>query len=151
MVLHTCILTICLQHGSCISTTTTHLTAQTAASSTASDWKSAVTLTALSTSEPQKLITPPLHPRRLTAAAGPSSKSSEGALIAYTPGQGPAAAAAAAPGGVAAAQQQKAIMAVINDKGKGSAAVSRRLASKWPKPVWHAPWKCYRVISGHLG
>jgi len=52
---------------------------------------------------------------------------------------------------VAAPQQQRAIMAVINDKGKGSAAVSRRLASKWPKPVWHAPWKCYRVISGHLG
>lgn len=42
-------------------------------------------------------------------------------------------------------------MAVINDKGKGSAAVSRRLASKWPRPVWHAPWKLYRVISGHLG
>ncbi|CAD7701045.1 unnamed protein product [Ostreobium quekettii] len=32
-----------------------------------------------------------------------------------------------------------------------SAAVSRRLASKWPKPVWHAPWKNYRVISSHLG
>jgi pleiotropic regulator 1 len=90
---------------------------------------------------------------RLTAAAGPGAKAADGALIAYTPGQGPAAAAAAeaAPGGVAAPQQQKAIMAVINDKGKGSAAVSRRLASKWPKPVWHPPWKCYRVISGHLG
>jgi pleiotropic regulator 1 len=76
----------------------------------------------------------------------------EGALIAYSPGQGPAAAAgAAAPGGVAAPQQQRAIMAVIQDKGKGSAAMSRRLASKWPKPAWHAPWKCYRVISGHLG
>ena len=32
-----------------------------------------------------------------------------------------------------------------------SAAISRRLASKWPRPVWHAPWKNYRVISGHLG
>jgi pleiotropic regulator 1 len=42
-------------------------------------------------------------------------------------------------------------MAVINEKGTSSAAVSRRLASKWPRPVWHAPWKLYRVISGHLG
>ena len=32
-----------------------------------------------------------------------------------------------------------------------SAMVSARMPSKWPKPRWHAPWKCYRVISGHLG
>lgn len=32
-----------------------------------------------------------------------------------------------------------------------SAQLSRRIASKWPRPVWHPPWKCYRVISGHLG
>jgi pleiotropic regulator 1 len=52
----------------------------------------------------------------------------------------------------AAAAQQRAVMAVLSDKGgNSSAAVSRRLASKWPRPVWHAPWKMYRVISGHLG
>jgi len=27
----------------------------------------------------------------------------------------------------------------------------KRIPSKWPKPEWHAPWKLYRVISGHLG
>ncbi|GAX77712.1 hypothetical protein CEUSTIGMA_g5155.t1 [Chlamydomonas eustigma] len=48
-------------------------------------------------------------------------------------------------------QQQKAVMDVIKDSGNSSAAVSRRLGSKWPRPVWHAPWKMYRVISGHLG
>lgn len=32
-----------------------------------------------------------------------------------------------------------------------SAAIARRLPSKWPRPVWHAPWRMYRVISGHLG
>ncbi|UPR02776.1 WD40 repeat domain-containing protein [Chloropicon primus] len=32
-----------------------------------------------------------------------------------------------------------------------SASVIRRQASKWPKPVWHAPWKLYRVVSGHMG
>lgn len=32
-----------------------------------------------------------------------------------------------------------------------SAAVARRMPSKWPRPAWHAPWKLYRVISGHLG
>lgn len=31
------------------------------------------------------------------------------------------------------------------------ATIARRAASKWPRPEWHAPWKCYRVISGHLG
>lgn len=34
---------------------------------------------------------------------------------------------------------------------KPSVAVVKRLASRWPKPKWHAPWKTYRVISGHLG
>jgi pleiotropic regulator 1 len=29
-----------------------------------------------------------------------------------------------------------------------SATMIPRLASKWPKPEWHAPWKLYRVISG---
>mmetsp|Transcript_31760 Transcript_31760/g.38369 ORF Transcript_31760/g.38369 Transcript_31760/m.38369 type:complete len:497 (+) Transcript_31760:270-1760(+) len=32
-----------------------------------------------------------------------------------------------------------------------SASLIRRLPSKWPKPDWHAPWKLYRVIAGHLG
>ena len=32
-----------------------------------------------------------------------------------------------------------------------SAAIARRLPSKWPRPSWHAPWRMYRVISGHLG
>lgn len=32
-----------------------------------------------------------------------------------------------------------------------SAAVAKRLPSKWPRPVWHPPWKLFRVISGHLG
>lgn len=37
------------------------------------------------------------------------------------------------------------------DKYRPSAAVARRMPSKWPRPVWHAPWKLYRVIAGHLG
>uniref|UniRef100_A0A453EME2 Uncharacterized protein n=2 Tax=Aegilops tauschii subsp. strangulata TaxID=200361 RepID=A0A453EME2_AEGTS len=32
-----------------------------------------------------------------------------------------------------------------------TSALMERLPSRWPKPVWHAPWKNYRVISGHLG
>jgi hypothetical protein len=38
-----------------------------------------------------------------------------------------------------------------HDEYKPSAAIARRMPSKWPRPVWHAPWKLYRVISGHLG
>ena len=29
--------------------------------------------------------------------------------------------------------------------------VHQRKALSLPKPKWHAPWKLYRVISGHLG
>jgi pleiotropic regulator 1 len=32
-----------------------------------------------------------------------------------------------------------------------SATIAKRAASKWPRPEWHAPWKLYRVISGHQG
>ncbi len=38
-----------------------------------------------------------------------------------------------------------------NEEYRPSAAVARRMPSKWPRPVWHAPWKLYRVIAGHLG
>lgn len=50
-----------------------------------------------------------------------------------------------------AKQQQRAIMDVIKETGNSSAAVSRRLGSRWPRPIWRAPWKMYRVIAGHLG
>ncbi|CAA0820775.1 Protein pleiotropic regulatory locus 1 [Striga hermonthica] len=32
-----------------------------------------------------------------------------------------------------------------------TSAIMERIPSRWPRPVWHAPWKNYRVISGHLG
>ncbi|PPD84133.1 hypothetical protein GOBAR_DD18921 [Gossypium barbadense] len=32
-----------------------------------------------------------------------------------------------------------------------TSAIIERIPSKWPRPVWHRPWKNYRVISGHLG
>ncbi|TRY61327.1 hypothetical protein TCAL_07444 [Tigriopus californicus] len=36
-------------------------------------------------------------------------------------------------------------------KGAGPSAVSVRKPMALPKPHWHAPWKLYRVISGHTG
>lgn len=32
-----------------------------------------------------------------------------------------------------------------------SAQIARSAAARWPRPSWHAPWRPYRVISGHLG
>ncbi|KAK8444852.1 hypothetical protein SEVIR_9G214000v4 [Setaria viridis] len=32
-----------------------------------------------------------------------------------------------------------------------TSALMERIPSRWPRPAWHAPWKNYRVISGHLG
>ena len=36
-------------------------------------------------------------------------------------------------------------------KGADSKALMPRAAPVVPKPEWHAPWKLYRVISGHTG
>merc|ERR1719461_1323497 len=36
------------------------------------------------------------------------------------------------------------------DKNK-SQALTRRKRPRIPKPTWHAPWKLYKVISGHTG
>ena len=44
-----------------------------------------------------------------------------------------------------------AVAKVMDHKYKTSASAIQRMASKWPKPEWHAPWKLYRVISGHQG
>ncbi|OIT20755.1 PREDICTED: protein pleiotropic regulatory locus 1-like [Nicotiana attenuata] len=38
-----------------------------------------------------------------------------------------------------------------SERNLSTAAIMERIPSKWPRPVWHAPWKNYRVISGHLG
>lgn len=48
---------------------------------------------------------------------------------------------------------QKEVMKIVSTDTKNlpSAQLARRLASKWPRPKWHPPWRCYRVISGHLG
>jgi len=35
--------------------------------------------------------------------------------------------------------------------GANKQALQIRRASNMPKPRWHAPWKLYRVISGHIG
>ncbi|KAJ8766281.1 hypothetical protein K2173_022340 [Erythroxylum novogranatense] len=38
-----------------------------------------------------------------------------------------------------------------SERNFSTAALMERIPSKWPRPVWHPPWKNYRVISGHLG
>ncbi|OVA00226.1 WD40 repeat [Macleaya cordata] len=38
-----------------------------------------------------------------------------------------------------------------SDRTTSTSALMEMIPSKWPRPVWHAPWKNYRVISGHLG
>ncbi|KAJ8643974.1 hypothetical protein MRB53_005722 [Persea americana] len=38
-----------------------------------------------------------------------------------------------------------------SERYHSTSALIERIPSKWPRPVWHPPWKNYRVISGHLG
>ncbi|KAL6499285.1 Prolactin-2C3 [Orobanche hederae] len=40
---------------------------------------------------------------------------------------------------------------VSSERNLSTSAIMERIPSRWPRPVWHAPWKNYRVISGHLG
>ncbi|KAL3618636.1 Prolactin-2C3 [Castilleja foliolosa] len=40
---------------------------------------------------------------------------------------------------------------VSSVRNLSTSAIMERIPSRWPRPVWHAPWKNYRVISGHLG
>jgi pleiotropic regulator 1 len=42
------------------------------------------------------------------------------------------------------------VIAIFNDQQK-TVAQKHRGHMLMPKPQWHAPWKLYRVISGHLG
>jgi len=37
------------------------------------------------------------------------------------------------------------------EKGEEKMKMSQRKAPVMPKPKWHAPWKLFRVISGHIG
>jgi len=39
----------------------------------------------------------------------------------------------------------------VASQGTGTNALAPRKAPAMPKPSWHAPWKLYRVISGHMG
>ncbi|KAL0690877.1 hypothetical protein Bca4012_090556 [Brassica carinata] len=38
-----------------------------------------------------------------------------------------------------------------SERNLSTAALMERIPSRWPRPEWHAPWKSYRVIQGHLG
>ncbi|KAL1223679.1 Protein pleiotropic regulator PRL2 [Cardamine amara subsp. amara] len=39
----------------------------------------------------------------------------------------------------------------LTERNLSTAALMERMPSRWPRPEWHAPWKNYRVIQGHLG
>ncbi len=62
--------------------------------------------------------------------------------------------AKAAAGALVIHQATKALVPTATGEKKEympSAQLAKRLPSAWPRPVWHAPWKMYRVVSGHLG
>lgn len=76
--------------------------------------------------------------KQQAATTANASESSSGSLVVYQ-------------GDQKQKLQQQSVMDTIREGGGGSAAVSRRLGSRWPRPSWRAPWKMYRVIAGHLG
>ncbi|EOA30454.1 hypothetical protein CARUB_v10013579mg [Capsella rubella] len=38
-----------------------------------------------------------------------------------------------------------------SERNLSTTFLMERRSSRWPRPEWHAPWKNYRVIQGHLG
>jgi len=58
----------------------------------------------------------------------------------------------AVPNPVAKPNEHGALVPVTTEKlDKDKMKISQRKAPVMPKPKWHAPWKLYRVISGHIG
>ena len=62
-----------------------------------------------------------------------------------------ALAVALSPGTVPGSKPPNSVLTQFKKPHEQSAQLIPRLASKWPKPKWHQPWKLYRVISGHMG
>lgn len=91
----------------------------------------------------------------LPAPAGAAKPSAIGRLIEDLPAAGEVVGGNDAGNALIPFQEKSKQMlkfAAATDKtAPTSAQVIRRMPSKWPKPEWHAPWKLYRVISGHLG
>lgn len=42
-------------------------------------------------------------------------------------------------------------LASSSARNQSTSALIERTPSRWPRPEWRAPWKNYRVVSGHLG
>lgn len=53
--------------------------------------------------------------------------------------------------GVVALRTKDHISDIFGDASEGGGSLVRRARAKTIRPVWHAPWKLMRVISGHLG
>ncbi|XP_068633947.1 pleiotropic regulator 1 [Battus philenor] len=70
-----------------------------------------------------------------TDMAESAALGSDGAMLPYNPGSMAAPAAPGAAGPTAA----------------GTTSIAPRRPPTAPRPKWHAPWKLFRVISGHLG
>ncbi|KAK9843635.1 hypothetical protein WJX81_000394 [Elliptochloris bilobata] len=88
------------------------------------------------------------------AAGGAKSTTAKLIETMPKPADQAARAAAAAAGALVLHQGARAVVPTAAGGHKEyvpSAQLARRLPSKWPRPAWHAPWKMYRVVAGHLG
>ena len=48
-------------------------------------------------------------------------------------------------------KQQNSLVPVPHSSGTGALTIPQKKTPSMAKPKWHAPWKLYRVIAGHLG
>lgn len=97
---------------------------------------------------PQLVLAAGAHPHPSAPGVSLDSHGAKGQQLMVMPPE----ASGAAPGPVTAAGiAEYRAAAGLAERYEPSAAVMKRLPSKWPRPAWHPPWKNYRVISGHMG
>ncbi|ORY93606.1 WD40-repeat-containing domain protein [Syncephalastrum racemosum] len=53
--------------------------------------------------------------------------------------------------GIVALRSKETVSEIFDDIPGGGGSLVRRARAKTIRPIWHAPWKLMRVISGHLG
>lgn len=85
----------------------------------------------------------PAHQAATLAAAEQQAAAGGGAVALYK-----GAGAGGAGGVVSTMDRSNPLAGLAASQGH---QLSIRKAPSMPKPVWHAPWKLYRVISGHMG
>jgi pleiotropic regulator 1 len=87
------------------------------------------------------------RPEAITSGETSTQNENENSTaLALTTNSASAGSASAASGGIGSGNGQ-----LMQLSGGNQVQTRKAMSMNMPKPTWHAPWKLYRVISGHTG